>query len=58
MGAGCDGRMEPLANGTIRFGHLGELGEHRPFPVRLAPALAGTCGRLLFLEALLRGPSC
>src|SRR6266511_1478004 len=46
-GAGFDDRVEPLAQGAIRFRHLGDLREHGAFPVRLVRARAAARGRLL-----------
>src|ERR1041385_8984566 len=43
--AGFDDRMEPLAQGAIRFPHRGDLREHGAFRVRL--------GRLQLSDALL-----
>src|SRR5437899_4847137 len=45
--AGFDDRMEPLADGAIRFRHFGNRREHGAFPVRLVRARAGARGRLL-----------
>src|SRR5260370_37789502 len=45
--AGFDASMEPLAEGAIGFGHLGDLREHVAFPVRLLR------GRLHLLDTVL-----
>src|SRR5437870_13543613 len=55
--AGFDDRMEPLADGAIRFRHLGDLREHGAFPVRLVRAPTAARGRLLLLDALLHRDS-
>src|SRR6266849_2642786 len=51
--AGFDDRMEPLAQGAIRFRHLGDLREHGAFSVRLVRARAAARGRLQLLDAFL-----
>jgi hypothetical protein len=51
--AGFDDGMEPLAHGTIRSRHLGDLREHGAFPVRLVRARAAARGGLQLLGALL-----
>src|SRR6266542_1929702 len=56
-GAGFDDRVEPLAQGAIRFRHLGDLREHGAFPVRLVRARAAARGRLHLLGALLHRAS-
>ena len=48
--AGFDDRMEPLAQGAIRFRHRGDLREHGAFPVRLVRARAAAPLRLQLLE--------
>jgi hypothetical protein len=49
--------MEPLGQGAIRCRHLGDLGKHVAFGVRLARAPAAARFRLQLLGALLhRGP--
>src|ERR1700694_5105010 len=45
--AGFDDRMEPLAQGAVRFRHRGDLREHGAFPVRLVRARAGARSRIL-----------
>jgi hypothetical protein len=47
--------METLAQGAIRFRHLGDLREHGAFPFRLV--LVRARGRLQFLGALLHSGS-
>src|SRR2546422_791095 len=54
---GFDDGMEPLADGAIRFRHLGDLREHGAFPVRLVLARAAARGRLQLLDALLHRDS-
>src|SRR5438093_1327392 len=55
--AGGDDRMEPLAQGAIRFRHLGDLREHGAFPVRLVLARAAARCRLQLLDTLLHRDS-
>ncbi|HSS10849.1 MAG TPA: hypothetical protein VLL25_13250 [Acidimicrobiales bacterium] len=50
--AGFDDGVEPLGHGAIRFGHLGDLGEHVALPVRLVGARSGARGRFQFLGPL------